>query len=382
MFAGQSRLQITDCGLQIEKATCSPVFAICNLQSAICNPVLVLCLLLAGCHNREPGPAAIRDEEPPQTLSAYGLFQGNGSTQEPAAGVLPYDLNTPLFSDYATKYRFVRLPPGAQAQYSDTEVFEFPIGTTLVKTFAFLHDLTDPSKGRRLIETRLLIHKPDGWIGLTYVWNDEQTEATLQIAGGTRDVSWVHTDGRPRTTNYIIPNVNQCLGCHENSKVLRPLGLKARNLNKDFAYPEGPENQLTRWTRDGYFKDAQPPALAPRLPVWNDPATGTVDQRARAWLDINCAHCHNPAGPARNAGLDLRVEQTDVHKLGVRKSPVAAGRGSGGRSFDIVPGKPEESILLYRIQSTEPGVMMPELARRRVDEEGVALVRTWIASMN
>src|SRR5207244_1098077 len=112
---------------------------------------------------------------------AYGLFLGSGQTQEPAPGVIPYDINTPLFSDYATKYRFVRLPPGTQATYHDSEVFEFPVGTILVKTFAYLHDLTEPAQGGRLVETRLLIHRPDGWIGLPYVWNDDQTEAMLKV---------------------------------------------------------------------------------------------------------------------------------------------------------------------------------------------------------
>jgi hypothetical protein len=117
------------------------------------------------------------------------------------------------------------------------------------------------------------------------------------------------------------------------------------------------------------------------MPVWNDPNTGTLAERARAWLEMNCAHCHNPAGPAQQSGLDLRMAQADLTRGGLWKSPVAAGRGSGGRWYDIVPGKPDASILVYRIASTEPGVMMPELGRRLVDEEGLALVREWIASL-
>jgi uncharacterized repeat protein (TIGR03806 family) len=231
------------------------------------------------------------------------------------------------------------------------------------------------------METRLLIHKPEGWIGLPYVWNEEQSEATLKVAGGTQQVHWVHTDGHERTVNYIIPNVNQCLGCHENKKVMRPIGPKARNLNRDFQYADGEENQLSRWTKIGYLHGAPAPEQAPRLPVWDDPATGTLEQRARAWLEINCAHCHNPNGPARTSGLDLLASQTDLHKIGYWKTPIAAGRGSGGRSYDIVPGRPEESILIYRIESKEPGVMMPELARRLIHEEGVALIREWVASL-
>jgi uncharacterized repeat protein (TIGR03806 family) len=337
----------------------------------------VLELVAAGCGSSEP----VAEWEPPERLSAYGLFQGNGSTQEPADGIIPYDLNTPLFSDYTTKYRFVRLPAGTHASYDDAEVFEFPVGAIIAKTFASLNHLADSSRGRRLLETRLLIHRPEGWIGLPYVWNEEQTEAVLQIAGGTRPVRWIHSDGRERTNDYLIPNVNQCLGCHENQKVLRPIGPKARNLNKDFGYAEGAENQLTHWSKAGILSGAPAPEQAPRLAVWNDPASGTLEQRARAWLDINCAHCHNPRGPARTSGLDLAVSQTDRHQWGLWKTPIAAGRGSGGRSYDIVPGHPDDSILVYRIESTEPGVMMPELSRRLVDEEGAALVRQWVASL-
>jgi uncharacterized repeat protein (TIGR03806 family) len=321
------------------------------------------------------------DEEPPEKLSSYGLFAGSGSSQEPTAGVVPYDLNTPLFSDYAVKYRFVKLPAGTSAKYNDTGVFDFPIGTIIVKTFGYLNDYTDPAKGRRLIETRLLIHKPEGWIGLPYIWNDEQTEATLEVAGGTCKVSWIHSDGKERSISYIIPNTNQCLGCHENNKVLQPIGPKARNLNRLFTYKDGAKNQLDYWGEIGYLKDAPPASQAPRLPVWNESATGTVEERAMAWMEMNCAHCHNPAGPARTSGLDLQLTQKDRGKRGLWKTPVAAGRGTGGRSYDIVPGKPDQSILMYRIQSAEPGIAMPESPHRLVDDEGVALVRRWIEGL-
>jgi len=322
--------------------------------------------LLCGCGTR---PRALTPADaawtPPEVLSAYGLFQGDGSTQQPAPGVIPYDVNTPLFSDYALKFRFVRVTEGAQAVYRADDVFDFPVGTVLVKSFAY-----PPA---RLIETRLLIHRPDGWIGLPYVWNDEQTEATLRVVGATRKVHWRHTDGRERTLDYLVPNVNQCRTCHESNREMRPLGPKAGQLNR--------QGQLEHWSGIGLLHDAPPPDQAPRMAVWDDPTTGTLDQRARAWLDANCAHCHSPGGSAKNSGLDLRIEQTEPAKWGVRKTPVAAGRGSGGRSYGIVPGKPDESILLYRLQSTEPGVMMPEIARRLVHEEGVALIRDWIAGM-
>jgi uncharacterized repeat protein (TIGR03806 family) len=348
----------------------------------------LLPLAAAGCGSRsthEPAlpPAAevTAAAEPFQRLSQYSLFAGDPKAQEPAPGVIPYDLNSALFSDYALKLRFVKLPPGSYAVYRQDEVFEFPIGTIIAKTFAYPRDARDPGQGRRLIETRILKHDVDGWVGLPYIWNKDQTEAALDVAGDTTDVRWIHDDGRTRSVNYIIPNANQCKGCHKAGETMLPIGPKARHLNRDFAYREGTENQLTHWSRLAVLLGAPAPEEAPRMAVWNDPETGSLDHRARAWLEINCAHCHSPQGPARSSGLDLLASQRNPTSFGVNKAPVAAGIGSGGFALDIVPGKPDQSILAYRIASTHPGVMMPELGKRLVHEEGVALVREWIKAM-
>ena len=235
-----------------------------------------------------------------------------------------------------------------------------------------------------MIETRIIEHKPSGWYGYAYLWNAEQTEATLTLGGTTVDVSWKHTDGSTRSNNYIVPHANQCKSCHNSSgdgRTFLPLGPKARNLNKEFAYADHSENQLAHWTRIGALKGAPAPSKAPRAARFDDPTTGSVADRARVWLDVNCAHCHNPDGPARTTGLDLRLSQTNPAKLGVWKSPVAAGHGSGEHKYDIVPGKPDDSIVIYRLESTEPGVMMPELPRRLVHEESLGLIKEWIAQM-
>jgi uncharacterized repeat protein (TIGR03806 family) len=242
--------------------------------------------------------------------------------------------------------------------------------------------MTDAKQGETLLETRIIEHKPAGWYGYSYVWNKEQTEATLALGGTTVDVNWKHSDGSLRTNNYIVPHANQCKSCHmATEKTFLPLGPKARNLNKEFAYHSGKENQLTHWTKIGALKGAPEPDKAPRAAKFDDPTTGSVEARARVWLDVNCAHCHNPHGPARTTGLDLQLSQDNPAKIGVFKSPVAAGHGSGEHKFDIVPGKPEESIVVYRLESTEPGVMMPELPRRLVPDEAASLIREWIAQM-
>lgn len=319
--------------------------------------------------------------DPPRELSVYGFFK-DGAKQIPNEGVLPYDLNSPLFSDYTEKHRFVWMPPGTSARYDAEKAFSFPVGTVIIKTFGYLNDIRDASKGERILETRLLVHRADGWEGLPYVWNEEMTEAYLKVAGTDVDVEWIHYDGTTWKNNYIIPNKNECKSCHKNAEVLLPIGPKARNLNRTYLYDDGPANQLIRWTEVGYLTGAPDPKDAPKLAVWNEPDTGTIDARARSWLEINCMHCHNPDGPANTTGLDLTHSQRDPLKWGIMKPPVSAGRGAGDRMFDIVPGKPDESIMMYRLESIDPGVMMPELPRRLQDEEGVALIHEWIESLD
>jgi uncharacterized repeat protein (TIGR03806 family) len=315
-------------------------------------------------------------------LSEYGFFVGNLADQKAAEGVLPYRLNTPLFSDYAEKLRFVKLPASTSAKYDAQEVMDFPVGTTIIKTFYFPHDFRDPAKGRRLMETRLLIRNESGWKALEYVWNDEQTEATLEVAGERKTVRYVDAAGRTHEQEYVMPNLNQCKSCHNRSEQMTPIGPTARQLNGPLDYGNGPENQLTHWQRAGLLTNV-PESLAnvPKAPVWNNPATGTLADRARIYLDINCAHCHRPDGPASTSGLNLSYFEQNPTAWGLLKTPVAAGRGSGGFSHDIVPGKPDQSILTYRMASTDPGVMMPEVARKVVHTEGVALIREWIEKM-
>ena len=324
-------------------------------------------------------PDAILAGKPPRQLSEFGFFADMGA-QRPAEGVVPFAPITALFSDKALKYRFVHVPAGEAARYVADEAFAFPVGSALVKTFAFPADFRTPDSDVRLIETRVLLRQADGWNAWAYLWNEDQTDAVLNIAGARIDVAATDEQGAPLAFTYAVPNKNQCKGCHALDGEIVPLGPKARNLNGDHAYEDGPRNQLAHW-RDAGMLDGLP-AIAdlPAVPDWRDEDAG-LDARARAWLDVNCAHCHRRAGPASNSGLFLTYNETDPRALGIGERPVAAGRGSGGRSFDIDPGRPENSILLYRVESTEPGVMMPELGRVLPDPEAVALLRRWIEAM-
>lgn len=315
---------------------------------------------------------------PKNSLSEYGFFKGDIKEQKPSDEVIPYALNTPLFSDYAEKLRFVKMPSGLTVSYNATEVLDFPVGTTIIKTFYYPNDFRDASKGRRLMETRLLMHETTGWKVLEYVWNDAQTDAILEVAGDTKEVSYIYSDGKKKAHSYSIPNLNQCKGCHNRDEKLVPIGPSVRQLNGDFLYDSVAENQLLHWEKLGILKDMPDLKDCPKTAVWNKPETGTLEERARAWLDINCAHCHNPKGPAMTSGLNLSVDETNPTALGINKKPVAAGRGSGNFDFDIVKGNPNKSILVYRMKSTDPGVMMPEVGRRTTHKEGVELVKTWI----
>ncbi len=346
------------------------------------TPLLVVCVFACSLVNR--GRVRTYVQEPfPEKLSAWRLFRVTAAGVEPNRGVVPYDLNTPLFTDYASKHRFVWMPPATSAVYHGTETFQFPIGSIFVKTFAYPADGAASRAGKeQLIETRLLVNTKSGWAGLPYVWNEEQTDATLELAADPTPVHWTHPSGNQFSINYIIPNANQCKSCHtDKKKVMLPIGPKARNLNKDFAYAEGAANQLAYWTKVGYLKGAPSPNEAPKAAVWDDPKSGSLEARARTYLDVNCAHCHRPEGPANTTGLYLGSAVTESLRLGSCKVPVSAGQGSGSLLFDIVPGKPDESILVHRMESTTPKVMMPELGRTLAHEEGVALVREWVASL-
>jgi uncharacterized repeat protein (TIGR03806 family) len=346
--------------------------------------VLALCCTLwcgSGVAQAPPpvNAALLLAEQPAATLAPYHLFL-DASARQPNGGLVPYTLNTPLFSDYARKFRFVFVPPGMHVAYASSGVLDFPVGTTLVKTFAYPADFRAPDQNVRYIETRLLIHKKAGWIALTYVWNDAQSEAVLKRAGARADVSFVDPAGAPRHIDYEVPNTNQCKQCHSLNNVQVPIGPKARNLNGDFPYATGTENQLAHWSSIGLLTGAPPRDARPQMPRWDD-ESASLEGRARAYLDVNCGHCHNRAGLASNSGLYLTYEEADRSALGIEKRPVAAGRGSGGLLFSIAPGHPEQSILLYRMQSTEPGVLMPQIGRTVSDEEGVKLIRDYIASL-
>ncbi|MBT5217635.1 MAG: hypothetical protein HOM10_08485 [Gammaproteobacteria bacterium] len=310
----------------------------------------------------------------PEKLSDFGFFS-NPQRQLPNTGVLPYSLISPLFTDYADKTRFVYIPQTMRAAYEENEVFNFPIGSVLIKTFSYEAINSDRIN---LIETRLLLHKKNGWEAITYVWDKEQEEAYLNIAGKTVLTQYLDPSNNLTNLRYRVPNKNQCKECHLKNNSLVPIGPKPRNLNKIHHYSEGPMNQLVKWRAMNLISENI--EIPQSISNYSD-SEEPLNDRARAYLDINCGHCHSKNGSANTTGLYLNLLENNRKSIGINKPPVAAGRGAGTNKYSIVPGFPDQSILLYRMISNEPDIMMPESGRSIAHQEGIALIREWIDSM-
>ncbi len=340
-------------------------------------------LYLLGCNSSDKKQQVVYEEEEvgeinddlesvgKLRLSEYGFFEEPMKDLIPKGRVYPYEMNTPLFTDYAQKKRLIYLPENVKINFRIREVLDFPIGSILIKNFYYSAEQLGAYQGK-IIETRLLIHEKNGWKALPYIWNDEQSDAFLVITGGEQSIDLTNVG----KFQYKVPNMAQCKSCHEINGAIAPIGPSARQLNR---HVNGP-NQLTKLKELGVLVGLPNLQEVEKITNWED-ETASLEDRARAYLEINCGHCHRPEGPGKNSGLDLTTFSASDHSLGIYKSPVAAGAGSGGYQYDIVPGNPEESILIYRMLSKDPGTMMPELGRSLVHKEGVALMKEWINSM-
>jgi uncharacterized repeat protein (TIGR03806 family) len=216
---------------------------------------------------------------------------------------------------------------------------------------------------------------------LPYIWLPNRSDAVIKVAGARKPIVMEHPQGDTLRFDYIIPNKNQCKGCHTVGQAFEPIGPKARNLNRLMTYDGMQRNQLQHWIAEGYLTGAPQASEWPAIADWKDDSE-SLEDRALAYLEVNCGHCHGPNGPANTSGLHLLTDETDPAHLGICKSPVAAGRGSGGFAFDIAPGHADSSILIYRMESDDPGIRMPEVGRQVAHREGVELVRNWINEMS
>lgn len=363
---------------------------------------LAIILSLAGCDATTERVTQIPEEANPEKLSAWSSVWVEAGALHLADDAEIYDLASPLFSDYAAKLRTLRLPSGSQVALDpESNQFVYPVGTVITKTF-YYDRVTDSERldfrfmttenpklavaqsldlnGRTLLETRVLVKRQGGWQALPYVWNQDQTEAVLSPTGALVRASLARA-GVSEDFVYIVPNRNQCAGCHASGqaeRALKPIGPHPKNLQNVAAGTQ----ELDRFAARGWlsFEDQKAASLGAKNVNWQD-SSQSLAHRARSYLDINCAHCHSATGPADTSGLYLDIATDHATRWGVCKAPIAAGQGTGGAQFSIVPGDPDASIMTYRLESTDPGAMMPELGRSLVHDEGADLIRAWISEM-
>lgn len=317
---------------------------------------------------------------PYENLSEYGFFKGQIDDLEPNESVLKYEPISTLFSDYSFKKRFVWMPKGSSANFdvsNQDAPFEFPDKTILVKNFYYPSDFSKPENSKDIMETRLFVKKNSKWNAYSYKWNAEQSEAKYKATGGIYDASWKDEQGQAHKIKYAMPNKNQCKSCHNRGGSFSPIGPKLKQLNHEISYNGEVKNQLDKWVEVGYLKSAPDKTKIINMVAMND-SKASIDLKARSYLDINCGHCHSKTGPAATSGLRMNFSEKDPYHWGVLKSPVAAGMGAGNLKYDINPGNSKESIIIYRMNSTHPGVMMPEIGRVSIHKEGVDLISKWI----
>lgn len=220
-------------------------------------------------------------------LSDLNLFSGDLENLTPSPYAFEYELSTPLFTDYAHKQRIIALPQGETMEYVDNGFPNFPDKTVIAKTFYYFLDERDESLGKKIIETRVLIKNNGEWQMGNYKWNDSHTVAVLDNTTGNVSVSFIDTDGDSYDIDYVIPSANQCFDCHNSYDIVTPIGPKLRSMNFN--------NQLQNFIDAGHLTNLTDPSTVSVLPNWLDESY-SLEQRARAYFDMNCAHCHSDGG--------------------------------------------------------------------------------------
>ncbi|MFK7846384.1 MAG: T9SS type A sorting domain-containing protein [Rhodothermales bacterium] len=326
----------------------------------------------------------------PQLLSETGAF-ADLTTLEPAAGFIPYALNQPFWSDGAEKYRWIAIPndgthdtPAEQITFSEEGLWAFPPGTVAVKHFELPLDHADPLKTKRL-ETRFNIIGDDGSIyGLTYKWNDEQTDAEL-LEGGLKESIAVRTAQGIEIRSWEYPDRDMCLTCHNNAagKIIGP---RTRQLNGDLYYTKTDRtaNQLATLNHLGIFSEAIDENALPTYltsatrEASDQPNTSTLEHSALSYLDSNCGYCHRP-GVLFTSLFDARLS-IPLENSGIINGFAFNNLGIAGSAI-VVPGDTSNSLIYQRMKSLETQVAMPPIAKGRVDTLGMQLIADWILSL-
>lgn len=362
-------LSLGACQLSQDNQPSNPILELSNSlgqNSAMCQHI-----------SNDINTAAIASEKC-KWLSDYGLFEQFTSAQiTPRSNGIKYQLNSELFTDFAKKDRFIFLPDNTSMTYQTNEIFEFPLNSVIVKVFSLPQVDT-----ANIIEIRLLIKRATGWIFLPYVWLEEKQDAFLYQNGIQITTSVVENE-HTHPFEYHIPSHANCGECHQikdaNADIhFQPIGPKAHHLNKQIEHHGQYVNQLSLWQQQGYLTNLPDDLnLIDTAPNWKNESANLQD-RAKAYLDINCAHCHNENGSAALSGLRLEYWRKSItHAHGVCNS----SHGWRGGGFDIWPGRGEISSIPIRMRHTDAKDRMPPIGRSLVDEQAAQLISDWIDSM-
>jgi uncharacterized repeat protein (TIGR03806 family) len=312
----------------------------------------------------------------PRLLSDTGAFDDTQSLK-PNPALIPYDVIVPFWSDGASKDRWISVPNGEKIKFSPTGQWLFPRGTVFVKTFKLGTNEMKPESQRRL-ETRLLVCDADGGVyGVTYKWRADNSDAELLDTSLTEPVR-IQTTTNVRQQQWYYPSRADCLACHTANAGL-VLGVKTRQLNRDFTYPSGvTENQLHAWNRLGLFDEDLTGTDLKKLPALATAkdTTRSLEDRARSYLDVNCANCHSPGGTV--AFFDARYDTPLARQNLVNGRVLIDERIDRARV--IAPNDIWRSILFMRMNTIE-AFKMPTIGRNTIDKQGVALLRQWIESL-
>ena len=288
-------------------------------------------------------------------LSELNLFSGNLNELNISSKAFEYNLNTTLFSDYAHKQRIIALPEGTTMEFDGDGLPIFPDNTVIAKTFYYNLDERDLSLGRLIIETRILIKINGVWETGDYKWNEAQTEAILDLEGSTLPVSWIDNAGNTNSTNYKIPSNTDCFTCHSNNDNIIPIGPKLRSMNFEI----NGVNQLQQFINNQQLTGIASSSSVRSLPNWEDTSLD-LETRARAYMDINCAHCHIPGGTCAdqstlNFALETPLEDTNILE--------------------------QTSLIDYRISFYLDGISMPFIGTTMMHTEGVQLIQDYLNTL-
>lgn len=312
----------------------------------------------------------------PMLLSQTGAYSVTRDLA-PGRGVIPYDIAVAFWSDGAGKSRAVAVP-NEKIKFSPTGDWFFPKGTVFIKTFELPTDAAHPEVKRRL-ETRLLVCDSAGGVyGVVYKWRPDNSDADLLSTSQTEEIPIKTAAGEVRNQTWYYPSRQDCLTCH-NANTSGVLGVKARQMNRPFIYPSGViDNELRAWNHLGLFAPAVNEADLADLPTLAaaDDTSRSLQDRARSYLDANCAQCHRPKGTV--AYFDARYD-TPLESQELIDGPVLIDQGID-RPRVVSPHDIWRSIAFMRV-NTVGDIKMPPIARETIDQKGVKLLKEWITSL-